>query len=224
MLDALPRQKIRDAVAERIKQLISSEGLGPGDRLPNETDLAKRLKVSRLSVREATKALEYLGIVQSKTGVGLTVGQLDLARVTDHLTFHPALQNSDPAQLIDCRVIIETGVLPYVAERMRVDPAIYDRSNAIVEQLRSARTLARWVELDIQFHRTLLEASGLEPIIAFGDLLQVFFQRFRHSLKRNEWKNGIESHQRIIDLLRRQRVSAASKELKSHIESHRQRL
>ncbi len=102
-LAALPRRKIRDEVAQQIKLLIASERLDYGDRLPNENELAVRFGVSRLSVREATKALEFLGIVESKTGVGLAVGQIDLARVTDHLGFHPALHRVDPCQLVDSR-------------------------------------------------------------------------------------------------------------------------
>jgi GntR family transcriptional regulator, transcriptional repressor for pyruvate dehydrogenase complex len=61
--------------------------------------------------------LEFLGIVESRTGVGLTVGRLDMGRVTKHLGFHAGLLDVDPHQLIDSRVILETGVLPHVARR-----------------------------------------------------------------------------------------------------------
>ena len=130
-LKALPRTKIRDQAAERIKEMIAAEKLRPGDRLPNETELAESFGISRLSVREATKALEYLGIVEAKTGVGLTVGHIDLERVTEHLGFHPALHRADPLQLIDTRVLIEAGVLPHVARRMKQDKSLYDNLNAI---------------------------------------------------------------------------------------------
>ena len=91
MLETIPHQKIRDVVVERLKSYITSGGLKPGDRLPNETELAVKFGVSRLSLREATKGLELFGIVESKAGVGLTVGQVNLERVTGHLGFHPAL-------------------------------------------------------------------------------------------------------------------------------------
>ena len=80
------------------------------------------------------------------------------------------------------------------------------------------------VRLNIQFHRTLLEASGLAPLVAFGDLLHVFFQRFRESVKKAEWKAGAESHQRIVDNLAKGDVAAATAELRKHIESHKGRL
>lgn len=220
----LPRRKLRDQVAERIKELIATAELRPGDRLPTESELAGQLGVSRLSVREATKALEFLGIVTAKTGVGLTVGQLDVAQIVGHLGYFPALHQVEPRELIDSRVVVETGVLPFVAQRMATDPGTYDRLAALVEQFRSVRELEIWIELDIEFHRTLLELSGLTPLVAFGDLLEVFFQRFRGSVARSEWPAGIASHQRIIDDLRDQKVVQARDELRQHIESHLRRL
>jgi GntR family transcriptional regulator, transcriptional repressor for pyruvate dehydrogenase complex len=221
VLETVPRQKIRDVVVERLKDLISSGDLKPGDRLPNESELALRFGVSRLSLREATKALELFGIVESKAGVGLTVGQVNLERVTGHLGFHPALQNGSPGQLIDTRIVIETGALPYTAKRMASDPTVYESLTKRVQAFRGTRDLQKWIDLDIAYHRALLDASGLAPLVAFNDLLQIFFQRFRESVKKAQWQWGIESHQRIIDLLRDQDVARASDELRLHIEANR---
>jgi DNA-binding GntR family transcriptional regulator len=107
---------------------------------------------------------------------------------------------------------------------MKQNTQLYDRLNAINAELRQARSLVRWVELDIAFHRELICASGLSPLMAFTDVLSVFFKRFRESVKKAEWSDGIESHQRIIDALKLGRVREADQELRTHIESHRERL
>jgi GntR family transcriptional repressor for pyruvate dehydrogenase complex len=224
MLETLPRRKLRDVVVERLKSYIVAQRLAPGDRLPTETELAEKFGVSRLSLREATKALELLGIVASKTGVGLTMGHIDLERVTDHLGFHPALHRASAVQLIDTRIVVETGALPYTARRMSHDGSIRASLQTIVDRFRATRELQEWIDLDIEFHRTLLGASGLSPLVAFNDLLQIFFQRFRDSVKKAEWKAGIESHQRLIDHLSQQNVRQAERELRRHIESHKKRI
>jgi len=223
-MQAIRRPKLRDQAAEQIQRYIVSNKLVPGNRLPTETQLAEAFGVSRLSVREATKSLEFLGIVESKTGVGLTVGRIDMERLTEHLGFHTGLLDVDPEQLIDSRVIVETGVLVHVARNMAKDPAIEAELRALAERFRAARDLKTWIELDIQFHRTLLEASGLKPLLAFSDLLNVFFQRFRESVKRAGWQLGIESHRRLVDLLAAGQVAEATEELRKHIESHKERL
>ncbi len=224
MVDVSHPRKIRDDVAEGIKQYITSQELLPGDRLPSENEFAASFSVSRLSVREATKALEFLGIVESRTGVGLTVGQLDLARITDHLGFYPSLYASDPMELIDSRVILETGVLPHVARKMAADPSIYDQFQLIIDKSRVAKTLEAWIALDVDYHCLLLKSSGLSPLMAFGDLLQVFFRKFRDSVRRGQWEDGIDGHQKIIDFLREQDIASAAAKLREHIETHTSRL
>ena len=223
-MQTLRRPKVRDQVAHQIQQYIVAQKLGSGDKLPTESKLAETFGISRLSLREATKALEFLGIVESKAGVGLTVGRIDMGRIAEHLSFHSDLLDADPQQLIDSRVILETGVLPCIARRMKADCSIEQQLRAMVDRFRLARDLKTWISLDIEFHRTLLEASGLKPLVAFGDLLHVFFQRFRESVKKAEWKTGVESHERIVDELTKGDVAAATAELRKHIESHKERL
>lgn len=223
MIETIERSKLRDVVLSRLRNYIVDASLKPGDRLPTETELATRFGVSRLSLREATKSLELLGIVEAKPGKGLTVGHVNMNRVTEYLGFHPALQDVPPDVLIDTRLVIETGVLRYVAHRMKDDPSIYQRLEAINDGLRQARDVQHWVESDIAFHRELMAASGLLPLAAFNEVLAVFFKRFRESIKKSEWAKGIESHQLIIDALRDGRLEDAERCLRAHIESHRSR-
>lgn len=107
---------------------------------------------------------------------------------------------------------------------MAEDRSTYDRLRSVADRFRSARKLQTWIDLDIEFHRTLLESSGLAPLVAFGDLLHVFFQRFRESVKKAQWQAGAESHQRIIDALRDGEIAAATDELRQHIEDHKSRV
>ncbi|HTI52501.1 MAG TPA: GntR family transcriptional regulator, partial [Planctomycetaceae bacterium] len=174
MLEVIERRRVSDVVAGKIKQYISDHSLRAGDRLPTEHALADRFGVSRISVREATKALGFLGILDAKPGRGLTVGQVDMGRVTEYLGFHLTLADYSPRQLIDTRIVVEIGVLSHLAARMADDPTLYERLSALNEEFRQTRDLARWIELDIAFHRQLLESSGLEPLVAFHDLLQIF--------------------------------------------------
>jgi DNA-binding FadR family transcriptional regulator len=223
-MQTIRRPKMREQVSEQIKQYILEQKLMPGDRLPTETQLAETFGISRLSVREATKTLEFLGVIESKTGVGMTVGRLDLGRLTKHLGFHSGLLDADPQQLIDSRVIIETGVLPHVVRRMDDDPTVVKTFQGLVDQFRTARDLKTAIAIDIQFHRSLIEASGLQPIMAFNELLVVFFRRFHDAIKKVDLKVGVKHHQRLIDLLSAGQLDEAIAELREHIEDNKNRL
>ncbi|OJW13071.1 MAG: hypothetical protein BGO49_19895 [Planctomycetales bacterium 71-10] len=215
MLDTVGRPKLRDVVADRLKSYIVDEDLKPGDRLPTESDLARRFGVSRLSLREATKSLEFLGILESRPGRGLSVGQVDMDRVTEYLGFHPALQDLPSRVLIDTRVVLESGVLPHVARRMAADPSLFEALDATNRRLACCRGLAEGVELDRRFHHQLVAASGLTPFLAFGDLLAVFFRRFGEHL---DVDAAVRGHRIIIDALRSGDVAEADREVREHVE------
>ncbi|MCL6554439.1 MAG: GntR family transcriptional regulator, partial [Firmicutes bacterium] len=64
-----------EEVVQRIRELIISRQLKPGDRLPAERDLAAVLGVSRASVRDAIRTLEAAGLVEPRQGDGTVVRQ-----------------------------------------------------------------------------------------------------------------------------------------------------
>ena len=64
---------------------------------------------------------------------------------------------------------------------MAEDPALYDQLAALTDPANEGDTLDEQIATDLAFHRALLAASGLGPLVAFNDLLQVFFNRFRES-------------------------------------------
>ncbi|MEM7316527.1 MAG: FCD domain-containing protein, partial [Planctomycetota bacterium] len=104
------------------------------------------------------------------------------------------------------------------------DPSIYEELNEINDVLRGTQSIPEWIDNDIRFHRRLAEATGLDAIVAFHDLLQVFFQRFRENFPIVGWDESVESHQQIIDHLRDGNPDAAAEVLTRHISAHRDRI
>lgn len=49
---------------------MEEDGLVAGDRLPSERELSSRLNVGRSSVREALRALELVGLIETRRGEG----------------------------------------------------------------------------------------------------------------------------------------------------------
>ena len=153
MPESIRTEKIRDRVARRLRTYIADKDLKVGDRLPTESQLATQFGVSRLSVREGTKALEFLGIVKSKPGLGLSVGEVDLERIGELVGSHPTVHTAPNQQLIETRIVIETGVLPHVIRRMQRDPAVYEGLQALIGRMRSTRHLREFIQVDVEFHR-----------------------------------------------------------------------
>ena len=73
---SLRRDKLYQQVADQIQELILTDSLRPGDRLPAERELAERMGVSRTVVREAFRVLCDRGLVKVKSGCGTYVQEL----------------------------------------------------------------------------------------------------------------------------------------------------
>jgi GntR family transcriptional regulator, transcriptional repressor for pyruvate dehydrogenase complex len=215
------RELNSEIVVGKIKQLILDKGLRSGDRLPTEHEMARNFGVSRISVREATKALSFLGIIRGAPRRGISVGELDLERVTQYLGFHLALNHHPNVQIIEARIVIETGALPYTMDNLRAHPEIAGRLLEMARRIKGTTDPEKRIDEDAAFHRALLDASGIEPLAVFSDLLQVFFNRFRRSLLAGARKLGDRDHRSIVEALADGRIELAREILRRHIEYHK---
>jgi len=64
------RRPVVQRVGDELRELLRSDGLRPGDRIPSEAELAERFGVSRGTVREALKLLEQDGLIDVQHGLG----------------------------------------------------------------------------------------------------------------------------------------------------------
>src|SRR5690625_754135 len=65
-----PKQKVYQGVLQEIRRFIDNNKLQPGDKLPSERELSDKLQAGRSSVREALRALELLGLIETRHGEG----------------------------------------------------------------------------------------------------------------------------------------------------------
>lgn len=227
MSEIVQRKQLSDLIAMKIKDYIVENGLKVGDRLPTEQELADRFGVSRVSIREATKALGFLGIINAAPRRGLTISNLNMERITQFLGFHFAINDYPLDQLKEARIAVEHGGFRRTIQRMQEDPEIYrclDGNCLNAKQAAEEGRFGEFVELDREFHRELLFASGLEPLIAFHDLIQVFFQHYMidHPDAQRAigmgWRDILCEHQAIIDHLRDGNIRAAEDSLFQHFQ------
>jgi GntR family transcriptional repressor for pyruvate dehydrogenase complex len=209
---------LSEQVVGRIKEYILEKNLGPGDRLPTEQELAELFGVSRTSVREATKALSFLGIIHSAPKQGLTVAKVDMNKVMEYLSFHFALNNYPKEQILRTRFGLEIGALAESMKHISKDTALFKKLDQINDEIVAAETVEEFIRCDLAFHKALLEASNIEPLIAFNDVLQIFFKRFRDEISKAQWQEGKKSHGKIIRALKEKNLNTAELLLRKHFE------
>lgn len=143
-------KRLFQSVAEQIAELIDEGAFPPGTRLPGERELAERLGVSRVTIREAEIALQAVGRLEIKTGSGVYVSETQPAsRVT--------LPKASAFEVTEARLLIESEAAALAAHHI-TEEAIA-RLEELIEQMRSPDNDTA-NEADEAFHLTIAEASN----------------------------------------------------------------
>lgn len=222
MLRRLKRETLRGRIVQEIKRAIIEGNLKPGDRLPTEMELAESLGVSRSSVREATKALEFIGVLSSSPKNGCVVGNFDMHSVVDQLRFHLEARGATLEELLDARQLLEVGVLPLTA-RHGTDSDFDELQASIDEMQKAIKAGDTGIESDVVFHSGIFKAAQNRVLQSFSDLIKEFFAQFQREVM-EQGKNGllsIKEHQQICDALRKRDAVMAQEVMTRHLESAR---
>ena len=156
-------QRLYERVVEKVLELISSGAWKPGFRLPSERELSEAFGVSRTVVREAVKALEARGVLESATGSGVSVRRADFNMVSRSLQTYMQLSRSVDFEirLNEVRRVLEVELVALAADRATPEQRVQLRQ--ICEQMRAGdKTAQQMAELDFRLHITLAEATQNE--------------------------------------------------------------
>jgi len=153
-------QRLYERVVEKVLELISSGAWKPGFRLPTERELSDAFGVSRTVVREAIKALEARGVLESTTGSGVSVRMVDFNMVSQSLQTYMQLSNQDDFEirLNEVRRVLEVEMVALAATRKTPEQLV--QLHQICQQMRTGKHTAKeMAELDFRLHVTLAEAT-----------------------------------------------------------------
>jgi GntR family transcriptional regulator, transcriptional repressor for pyruvate dehydrogenase complex len=155
---------LTDEAIERIKEMIVSGELRPGDRLPKEADLAERLGLSRNSLREAVRALSLIRVLDVKHGDGTYVTSLQPEGLLDTVGFIIDFHRDDSVlHLLEVRRILEPAATALAARRM-TDEQLTELG-LLVDSNSAATDLNDLIATDLAFHRQIAIGSG-NPALA----------------------------------------------------------
>jgi GntR family transcriptional repressor for pyruvate dehydrogenase complex len=193
-----PKRLYQDIV-EQIRGLMAGGELKPGDRLLPERDLAEQLHVSRVSVREAIRALEMMGVVEIRPGEGTFVRDRDSDQIIRPLAMFLAVERSSLLEMFEVRRIFETATASLAAERAS-DEEVADVLAALESMAEkiNVRDSEKGEEFDITFHYAIAEATHNPLLIKLFRTLQEEFGRAVSAARRQLYL-GEDNPQKILD-------------------------
>lgn len=220
----MPRKKNNTTlVREYIRSLIVSQGLKSGDMLPCEGDIAAALDISKSCVREATHALESIGLIEIRHGIGLVLRDFNLDAIGDIFDYSFVLDPSIVLDLYDLRQQLESSLMPRIIEQVQ-DTHIQRCETILKEWEKLADAEESTYEVDRAFHETLYSVVDNRMLTK---LCHIFWNTFRDlelsdHLRRGQPKTVeathkiIQDHRRILDAVRLRDSALASQLMFNH--------
>lgn len=219
MLFPIKNAKVYEIVIEQIKDIVKRGELKCGDKLPSERDLCDQLKVSRTSVREALRALEMIGLIESRHGEGNFIKENVENSLHEPLSILFLLLGRNSEDVLELRKIIEPESAALAAKNISNEQLT--ELKEIMVQVNCCLDVETLLSLDKKFHYLILQASGNHLISTIMFSLSSLIETYIQDLIDDEVnKNSIISqHREIFEALESRDSNAAFIAIRKHLES-----
>lgn len=223
---AVRRIRTHEQVLAQIQQRILSGSLRIGDRLPSEREFTELLGVSRVSVREALRVLEAMGIVDANVGSGREAGSVVAGRSTEALSnllrLHMSLAQFRLTDLVETRIQLEQASAHRAATSATAADIAHLRS--IIDAMTGDDVdHDAFHDLDAEFHISIARASG-NALTA--DLMQALRDAVKHEMKAafkrmQDWESVVRKlaaeHREILTAVENGDAATAAERITEHI-------
>lgn len=216
--DQSRREPIYTSVQAKLRAFVAEEAIEPGTRLPAERDLARRLGVSRTSLRQALTALRVEGLIDVRHGDGVyllrSVDDVVPPIAAELRAAHPEL----PA-LGEVRNALEALAAEFAATR-RTDADLAGMVAGLRLMESEIAAGDSGVKGDREFHRAVLVAAANEVLTKVLDAIAEGSEQIaRASLSRSgQPERSLAAHRMILDAIVMRESELARRLMYDHLE------
>jgi GntR family transcriptional repressor for pyruvate dehydrogenase complex len=215
--------RVSEAIVHRIKKQITDGRLLAGHKLPAEREMARQFKTSRVSVREAYRSLEEVGVLRIRRGAdgGAFVVQLDHQPVLRSLALVLGLGRTSHHELTEARMLIEPPIARLAAVRARKEDVVRLERVLVQEERETARLAGPFRPTASQFHRSLAECTRNLPLVvlmnAIADLTAEAAAALDIMTRTRHRQMNTQFHRQLFEAIRAHDGDAAYAIMAKHV-------
>lgn len=205
-------------VVNHIRNLIETGDLQPGDRIPPEREFARKLRISRASLRTGIGYLAAMGVMDVRHGVGTFVADGPPEIGKSSLSLLGALHGFQSWQMFEARRILESELAALAAERGR-EQHLAALSEEVAEMYATVDNPMEYLIHDVRFHRVIAQASG-NPILAalMETITSALYDERRKTAERSrDLKQSADLHREIYRAIRSRNAIEARAVMERHL-------
>lgn len=207
--------------AAAFEQLISNVVHGKwkaGERLPAERDLCQQLGIARTTLREALKAMELVGMLESRIGEGTFVCPRSEFLSRPLLWAFTGTDHAELADLMEARVFMERDLAGLAAERATPEELAHIEATIVVmaEKIVLGESV---LDADMAFHLAVARAAHNEVLANAAQLIRSVMKYWIH-LKltmRDVPEMAIVRHKAIYSAIRTRNAESARRLMQDHL-------
>jgi GntR family transcriptional repressor for pyruvate dehydrogenase complex len=206
-------------VLQKIRNLIETQRMRPGTRLPSERSLAAQLGVGRPAIREALKALSILDVIESRHGDGTYIKSLAGLSLGWSVKLDRIEENFDLLELLEVRKMFEPRAAALAAVRA-TPKQLQDLRRELRAQEAHLVRYPAFVRNDFNFHEGILRAAGNQILVDISRLLAPMLLKSRQITVRStlDLKKIYEQHQTIFEAIRLRQPELAERAMLDHLQ------
>lgn len=210
--------RIPDEIIARIKAMIVSGTLTPGEKLPTEHQLAEMLGVGRPAVREAIQALAHLGLLR-RSRDGTYVNEVTWDVLSEPLSYLLAMDRQRHLELFECRKIMEVELAGLAAER-RNETNLETMGKLVDSMERPGISRQDFVRLNVSFHEEIAVASQNGIMRRFLGSLSGAMSKSQMELSAapGAMESSMREHREILEAIIARDAEAARRAMTRHLE------
>jgi GntR family transcriptional regulator, transcriptional repressor for pyruvate dehydrogenase complex len=220
----LIRGDASEQIADGIRHYVAREGLGPGDRLGTEQELATEFGVSRPTLREALRMLSSSHLVRATRGPGggifvESTPNEGLGRnLSDSIAAMLETGSVSLHELVDTRLFLEVPLAGLAAVHATDETAV-ELESAIAEAQGNPPESNLFRFADTRFHRVIAKTAGNELMSAFTSwVLDVLQPSLIAAIGTHiDGEAILAQHREILRAIRRGQVTGAERAMARHI-------
>lgn len=224
MFKKIKQNRMYEEILNQVLEAIFRGDLKPKDKLPSENELTQIFGVSRVTVREALRALEQYGIIEVRQGIlgGAYIKEMDLDSVVRQIGNALRMTNVTFQHLADARATLEEIILSKsIPSKMDDEVFLRLENNIATAKLHFKKNKNRERLLaNFEFHTMIAEMTGNPIIILMHklivDLSFYFFENVEPSVPMIQ--KTFEEHKKIVELLKKGEFEEASCVCSEHIQ------
>lgn len=110
--------KVYVEIVRQLRNIIEKDGLKTGDKIPSERELSERLNAGRSSVREALRALELLGLIETRRGEGTFIRDFRGNQLVQLLSTFILQDEKAKIDVVETKYMIEVDCLYLAAAKL----------------------------------------------------------------------------------------------------------